>query len=598
MRQCLMAVLGVIVCLVATQAAAERRVALVVGNAQYARTPTLPNPRNDAHDIAQTLRRVGFEVTVGYDLDESRFARIIDAFAQALDGADVGLFFYAGHGLQISEKNYLVSTEARLESAFLVPSEAIELDAVIRLMESKTGTNLIFVDACRNNPLTDNLKRNLAAVNRGVTVGRGLARIEPTGRDTLVAFSSAPGQEAADGYGRNSPFTASLLRHLPKPGLEVSVMLKEVTADVRRETNNAQRPQQLSDMSKTFYFVNSEPATATALPASIGITGRHRSEPVVAINWNHWSPSIGTGGRHHPVRSLPASAPIPPGTPRDPADPVDVAFWQSAAASNECESIRAYLRRFPNGNFVDLARIAERLLCKAGPEVAVAPPQRPSPPVAPALTSGHAALPARPAPSPVHPPAAGTNFAVAAPADAPPSVAPVVTPVVTSDVVDVGRKLQTELLRVGCAASGIEIDGTWGAASREALQSFNERTRSIAPLDRPTTEALEAVRSQKERVCPMTCEAGTELRGTSCAAIGKTADRSRHAGRPRERDQSLLTRRHVAPGRADAPQPRSPSYANLPIAPNNRTGESWIYVGKQRCKTFEPRGSAPHIICP
>jgi hypothetical protein len=520
MRQCLMAVLGVIGCLAATQAAAERRVALVVGNAQYAHTPTLPNPRNDAHDIAETLRRVGFEVTVGYDLDESRFARIIDAFAQALDGADVGLFFYAGHGLQISEKNYLVSTEARLESAFLVPSEAIELDAVIRLMESKTGTNLIFVDACRNNPLTDNLKRNLAAVNRGVTVGRGLARIEPTGRDTLVAFSSAPGQEAADGYGRNSPFTASLLRHLPKPGLEVSVMLKEVTADVRRETNNAQRPQQLSDMSKTFYFVNSEPAAATALPAS---------------------------------------GPIPPGTPRDPADPVDVAFWQSAAARNECESIRAYLRRFPNGNFVDLAGIAERLLCRAGPDIAVAPPQRPSPSVAPALTSGPAALPATPAPSPVHPPGAGTNLAVAAPADAPPSVAPIVMAVVTPDVVDVGRKLQRELLRVGCAASGIEIDGTWGAASREALRSFNERTRSIAPLDRPTTEALEAVRSRKEGVCPMTCEAGTELRGNSCAAIRKGAERSHHAGRPRERDQSLLTQRHVAPGRADAPQPRSPS---------------------------------------
>jgi hypothetical protein len=557
MRQCLMTVLGVVGCLAATQAAAERRVALVVGNAQYAYTPTLPNPRNDAHDIAETLRQVGFEVTVGYDLDQSKFARIIDAFAQALDGADVGLFFYAGHGLQINEKNYLVSTEARLESAFLVPSETIELDAVIRLMESKTSTNLIFLDACRNNPLIDNLRHNLAAINRAVTVGRGLARIERTGRDTLVAFSSAPGQEAADGHGRNSPFTASLLQHLLKPGLEVSVMLKEVTADVRRETDNAQRPQQLSDMSKTFYFVKAEPATATALPAS---------------------------------------ARIPPGSPTDPPDPLDVAFWQSAAATKECESIRAYLRRFPNGYFVDLARIAERPLCKAGPEVAVAPPQRPSLAVAPALTSGPAAVPAAPAPSPVQPVGAGTNVAIAPPA-APPSVAPVVTPVVTSDAVDLGRKLQGELLRVGCAASGIEIDGTWGAASREALRSFNERTRSIAPIDQPTTEALEAVRSRKERVCPMPCEAGTELRGTSCAVL-KATERSRHAARPPERDQSLRAQGHVEPGRADPPRPGSRSYANVPIAPNNRSGESWIYVGKQRCKTFEPRGSAPRIICP
>jgi len=103
-----MAVLGVIGCLAATQAVAERRVALVVGNAQYAHTPALPNPRNDAQDIADALRRVGFEVTLGYDLDQIKFARTIDDFARALEGADVGLFFYAGHGLQINEKNYLV----------------------------------------------------------------------------------------------------------------------------------------------------------------------------------------------------------------------------------------------------------------------------------------------------------------------------------------------------------------------------------------------------------------------------------------------------------------------------------------------------------
>src|SRR5499427_10753472 len=188
MRRCLIAALGAMGCLVATQAVAERRVALVVGNAQYAHTPALPNPHNDAQDIADTLRRVGFEVTLGYDLDQTRFARTIDDFARALEGADVGLFFYAGHGLQINEKNYLVSTGAKLESTFLVPSETIELDAIIRLMESKAGTNLIFLDACRNNPLTDNLKRTLAVVSRSTTIGRGLARVEPTGRDTLVAF--------------------------------------------------------------------------------------------------------------------------------------------------------------------------------------------------------------------------------------------------------------------------------------------------------------------------------------------------------------------------------------------------------------------------
>src|SRR5215471_12866524 len=367
MRRCLIAVLGAIGCLVATQAIAERRVALVVGNAQYAHTPALPNPRNDAQDIADTLRKVGFEVTLGYDLDQTKFARIIDDFARALEGADVGLFFYAGHGLQINEKNYLVSTEAKLQSAFLVPSETIELDAIIRLMESKTGSNLIFLDACRNNPLTDNLKRNLAAVNRTIAVGRGLARIDPTGRDTLIAFSSAPGQEAADGYGRNSPFTASLLRHLAKPGLEVSVMLKEVAADVREATHNAQRPQQLSDMSKAFYFVKAAPVAAIPLAPS----------------------------------------------PVAPVDPLDLQFWQSAAAANECDSIRAYIREFPTGKFMVLARISERQLCKAGPEEARPEIDALSGP--PSATQVAPALTPRPGSSPA---AAPDPHAVAQPSDA------------------------------------------------------------------------------------------------------------------------------------------------------------------------------------
>jgi uncharacterized caspase-like protein len=483
MRQCLIALFGVIACLIgcmaATQAVAERRVALVVGNAQYAYTTALPNPRNDAQDLAQTLRQVGFEVMVGYDLDHTSFARLIDNFARALEGADVGLFFYAGHGLQVDEKNYLVSTEARLESTFLVPSETIELNAIIRLMESKTETNLILVDACRNNPLTDNLKRNLAAVNRTAAIGRGLARIEPTGRDTLVAFAAAPGQEAADGRGRNSPFTASLLRHLPKPGLEVSVMLKEVTADVRRDTGNAQRPQQLSDMSRTFYFVKAGPEAAAAPPSV---------------------------------------AAAPPAAPADPADPVEVAFWQSAAAANECESIRAYLRRFANGRFVDLARIAERRLCKAGLDVAL-PPAAPTPAVAPAPSPVAASM--EPA----------TTVAVAAPAGVPPAAAPLAPPP-AANVIEIGRKLQKELSRVGCAVSGTENDGTWGTASRNAMRSFNERTRSVAEVERPTPEALEEVQSRKGRVCQTACEPGTELRGTLCVAVPKLRDRSRHAARP------------------------------------------------------------------
>jgi len=149
-------VLAGVVCAVlatAASAQAERRVALVIGNSAYKHAATLRNPGNDANDVAEILKKVGFDVHLGLDLDQQGFARTIEQFARSLDDADVGLFFYAGHGLQMSEKNYLVSVNARLENEFLLSSETIELDAIVRLMESKVPVNLVFLDACRNNPL-------------------------------------------------------------------------------------------------------------------------------------------------------------------------------------------------------------------------------------------------------------------------------------------------------------------------------------------------------------------------------------------------------------------------------------------------------------
>src|SRR5262245_10147275 len=175
---CLLVMLGPSV------AQAERRVALVVGNSAYTSAAALRNPRNDASDMAEALQKLGFEVVRGIDLNQERFATTIETFARAIDGADVALFFYAGHGLQLNDKNYLVSVDAQLTNEFLIPSETIQLDAVVRLMESKVPVNIVLLDACRNNPLAENLKRSLEIMRRTSALGRGLARIEPYGRDT------------------------------------------------------------------------------------------------------------------------------------------------------------------------------------------------------------------------------------------------------------------------------------------------------------------------------------------------------------------------------------------------------------------------------
>ena len=360
--------------LLAVGAQAERRVALVIGNSAYNSAAALRNPRNDANDMAEALKKFGFEVTLGLDLDQGQFAGTIDKFARTLDGADVALFFYAGHGLQINEKNYLVSVNAQLSNEFLISSETIELDAIVGLMESKVATNIVFLDACRNNPLAENLKKNLAVMHRTVAVGKGLARMEPTSRDTMLAYAAAPGQEAADGGGRNSPFTTALLKHMPESGVEISVMLKLVAADVRQATRNEQRPQQLSDTSRRFYFVGG-PAVAEVAP--------HESKPAPAVP----APSPSRNAQSAEERSL------------------EIAFWNSARAANECDAMRLYLQRYPKGLFLELAKLSEIRLCTPDRTVTMVEkvPEAKQPP-APPVASNAPAPPAAAKP-PLAPPA-------------------------------------------------------------------------------------------------------------------------------------------------------------------------------------------------
>lgn len=377
----------------AGRAEAEKRVALVVGNAAYVNTPALRNPRNDASDMAAALTRLGFDVVLGLDLDQQKFAALVAQFARRLDDADVALFYYAGHGLQINGKNYLVSVDARLKNEFLIPSETIELESIIGVMESKVPTNLVFLDACRNNPLADDLRRNLVAMNRSASLGRGLARIEPTRRDTLIAFAAAPGQVAADGDGRNSPFTSALLKYLPQPNLEISVMLKLVAAQVGQLTHDTQRPQQMSDMTRTFYFANGSGVAAA-------------------------KPEASDAGPSAPVSVAKRSPPV-----ADDRD-VEIAYWNSVQAANDCEAVRAYRQKFPNGIFMSLAAVAEQRLCQpqqrhvtlleASPDtnseaakspaaVSGPPKAQPALPPAPSLNQ---TTPAPPAPSVLAPPAA------------------------------------------------------------------------------------------------------------------------------------------------------------------------------------------------
>ncbi len=239
---------------VATAAHAGDRIALVIGNSDYRGTAPLKNPAHDAADMAAALRKLGFDVVEAENLDGEHFADTVSQFTRRLQGAKVGLFYYAGHAMQYENTNYLMPIDATLKNAFQLKREMIAVSDIVDVMESTVPMDLVFLDSCRDNPLADELTRTLAAQGRAVSQTRGLARISTHGRNTLIAFAAGPGHEASDGQGRNSPFTGALLRHIATPGLEIETMLKRVSQDVLKETNNAQEPERLSRLTEEFYF--------------------------------------------------------------------------------------------------------------------------------------------------------------------------------------------------------------------------------------------------------------------------------------------------------------------------------------------------------
>src|SRR5262249_8081928 len=179
--------MAVIWTLLVEQASGQKRVALVIGNSGYQHTSQLENPKNDATDMAAALKQVDFHVIDGFDLDKTAFERKVRDFSVALRGAQVGVFFYAGHGLQVAGENYLVPMAAKAEKADALGWEMVRLDLVHRTMERATATNIIFLDACRNNPLARNLARAMGT--RSAEIGRGLAAME-SGVGTLISFST------------------------------------------------------------------------------------------------------------------------------------------------------------------------------------------------------------------------------------------------------------------------------------------------------------------------------------------------------------------------------------------------------------------------
>jgi uncharacterized caspase-like protein len=218
---------------------AEKRVALVIGNSEYKNARGLPNPANDATDFGSMLKNAGFDLVITQlngHIAEMRTA--LREFGAQTRDSDVAVMFYSGYGIDLDGENYLIPIDAKLETDADIVDEAISLDGVLLAVESAKQLRLVILDACRDNPFAKTMKKTLASR----AIGRGLAKVEPNGPNTLIAYSAKAGSTALDGNGRNSPFTIALLKHLTTPGLDVRRAFGFVRDDVLKSTGNREEP--------------------------------------------------------------------------------------------------------------------------------------------------------------------------------------------------------------------------------------------------------------------------------------------------------------------------------------------------------------------
>ena len=225
----------------------EKRLALVIGNANYQYGGKLANPENDARAIAEALKKTGFKVITYTNLSQKEIKKAIDDFGAQLKNYDVGLFFYAGHGVQVKGSNYLVPVDANINSESDVEYDCVNAERVLARMEDAgSKVNIVILDACRNNPFERSWTRS--------TQGKGLAFMNaPSG--SLIAYATSPGTTASDGTGKNGLYTSALLKHLTTPGITILEMFQRVRATVMEESGESQVPWESTSLRGNFYFV-------------------------------------------------------------------------------------------------------------------------------------------------------------------------------------------------------------------------------------------------------------------------------------------------------------------------------------------------------
>jgi hypothetical protein len=474
-------------------ARAEKRVALVVGNSSYQFTASLANPANDADDMAFALKKVGFEVIAVKNVDKRSLEKAMADFGRLAQGADAALVYYAGHGIQFQGLNYLMPVDARLEDEYSINYELTRIDDVLFALSKARGVKILILDACRNNPLAERLSSR--GMKRDFIQTRGLARIEAP-RGMVVAFATQSDQIAADGAGRNSPFTGALLKEIEEPGIEIATLFRRVALGVDQATGGRQLPELSISMSGEFYF-------------------NTRDTDIQA-----WAKLRGSGDR----RQLSDFIAQYPNSPLTSDVQERLAALDRAQKLRVEEAARAQAER-------EKAEREQLIKERAQRERLEALNQAEKDRIEGAGAAGN-------------PPATHLTSL--------PPTATVQSPSRQPDALSRGELIQgikKELKRLGCYAG--RIDDDWASSeTKSSVTRFVKYANLSAEPKNPDIEFLNAVRGRRGRVCPLDCGTQKVERNGQCVARDK--EPAKPSARPTEaKELALPVSPSAAVARAD-----------------------------------------------
>ena len=542
-RSAFLFLLGFLLCFSVDPALAEKRVALVIGMSKYQQVPRLTNPARDADAVASLLQKAGFDVVNNQrDLGVADLRRAVREFSETARDADISVVYYAGHGIEVDGTNYLVPADAKLVSDFDIEDETISLDRVLKALEPTRRLRLVILDACRDNPFANTMKRSVASRS----VGRGLAKVEPTVSDTLIAFAAKAGAVASDGEGNNSPFAAALVKHIAEPGLDLRLAFGRVRDDVLKSTGNRQEPFVYGSLGGE----NMSLVPPVAKPVDPEAEARVDYELAAQIGtkeaWDSFLASHPQGLYANLARaqnSKLATAQQSRSKADDARRDAEEQAAQKAAelrkqleeqstrqtaearqklseqAKKELEEARRQVAEQAKKELdearkqVELAQQqaeAARQQVEEAKRQAIADAQRQVELAKAEQTKAEQAK------------AEQAKRAAKDDADKLASLTPDQTiartpPSPQIDQADITRLLQAHLKRVGCNSGN--VDGTWDDSSRKALDLFNKNAHTQFDVKLASLDALDTVRSKTDRVCPLICAKGQREDGGRCVQI-------------------------------------------------------------------------------